>query len=49
MNTPQEFAALMRALRALPEGGGAALATLTRTSGSTFRRAGARMLVMADG
>lgn len=50
MNTPQEFAALLAALRELPgEGGGAALATLTRTHGSTFRRAGARMLVYADG
>lgn len=49
MNTPQEFAALHAALRALPPATGAALATLTRTSGSTFRRAGARMLVHADG
>ena len=50
MNTPQEFAALLAALRVLPiDGAGAALATLTRTSGSTFRRAGARMLVHADG
>ena len=49
MNTPQEFAALLAALRRLPgDGGGAALATLTRTAGSTFRRAGARMLVLAD-
>lgn len=50
MNTPHEFAALLTALRALPgAGGGAALATLTRTSGSTFRRAGARMLIVGDG
>jgi xanthine/CO dehydrogenase XdhC/CoxF family maturation factor len=56
MNTPQEFAELLRALRAVPlaaEAGGtpcgAALATITRTRGSTFRRAGARMLVLADG
>lgn len=50
MNTPHEFAALLTALRALPgAGGGAALATLTRTAGSTFRRAGARMLVVGDG
>lgn len=49
MNTPQEFSALLAALRRLPgDGGGAALATLTRTAGSTFRRAGARMLVLAD-
>lgn len=48
MNTPQEFAPLLAALRSLaPEG--AVLATLTRTSGSTFRRAGARMLIHADG
>lgn len=49
MNTPQEFAPLIAALRALPGVTGAALATLTRTRGSTFRRAGARMLVHADG
>lgn len=49
MNTPQEFAALLAGLRALPASGDGALATLTRTSGSTFRRAGARMLVHADG
>ena len=50
MNTPQEFAALLSALRALPgAGGNAALATLTRTAGSTFRRAGARMLIVGDG
>lgn len=54
MNTPQEFAELLRALRALgldagSAGDGAALATITRTRGSTFRRAGARMLVLADG
>jgi xanthine dehydrogenase accessory factor len=55
MNTPQEFAELLRALRALPLADGvdnataAALATITRTRGSTFRRAGARMLVLADG
>ena len=49
MNTPQEFAPLLAGLRALPCASGAALATLTRTSGSTFRRAGARMLVHGDG
>ena len=49
MNTPQEFAPLLAGLRGLPHATGAALATLTRTSGSTFRRAGARMLVYGDG
>lgn len=53
MNTPQEFAALYAGLRQLSDGGfaagGGALATLTRTRGSTFRRAGARMLVCGDG
>lgn len=56
MNTPQEFAELLRALRDVPLAGStdvsacaAALATITRTRGSTFRRAGARMLVLADG
>lgn len=49
MNTPQEFAPLLAALRGLPAPQGAALVTLTRTSGSTFRRAGARMLVYGDG
>lgn len=49
MNTPQEFAPLLAALRGLPTPQGAALVTLTQTSGSTFRRAGARMLVYGDG
>lgn len=49
MNTPQEFAPLLEGLRGLPQPSGAALATLIRTSGSTFRRAGARMLVYGDG
>lgn len=50
MNTPQEFAALLAALRALPaDQPDAAMVTLTRTQGSTFRRAGARMLVHGDG
>jgi xanthine dehydrogenase accessory factor len=52
MNTPQEFAALLAGVRALQASGfsgGAALATLTRTRGPVFRRAGARMLVLADG
>lgn len=52
MNTPQEFAPLLQAIRRLEAAGfagGAALATLVRTQGSTFRRAGARMLVLGDG
>lgn len=52
MNTPQEFAPLLAGLRRLEAAGfagGGALATLTRTRGSTFRRAGARMLVCGDG
>jgi xanthine/CO dehydrogenase XdhC/CoxF family maturation factor len=52
MNTPQEFHALLEGFRRLEQRrfeGGAALATLTRTRGSTFRRAGARMLVCGDG
>ncbi len=53
MNTPQEFGTLLAGLRRLGDSGfaqgGGALATLTQTSGSTFRRAGARMLVCGDG
>ena len=52
MNTPQEFGVLLEGFRRLERSGfagGAALATLTRTHGSTFRRAGARMLVCGDG
>lgn len=52
MNTPQEFAPLLEGIRRLENAGfagGAALATLTRTRGSTFRRPGARMLVLGDG
>jgi xanthine/CO dehydrogenase XdhC/CoxF family maturation factor len=52
MNTPQEFAPLLAGIRRLEAtgfAGGAALATLTRTKGSTFRRPGARMLVCGDG
>lgn len=52
MNTPQEFAPLLAGLRRVQARGfadGAALATLLRTQGSTFRRAGARMLVCGDG
>ena len=52
MNTPQEFAPLLAGLRRLADlnfAGGAAMATLTRTRGSTFRRPGARMLIGGDG
>ena len=52
MNATQEFPQLfaaVRQLRARPAPEPAALATIVRTSGSTFRRAGARMLVHADG
>ncbi|MFA5938126.1 MAG: XdhC family protein [Sinimarinibacterium sp.] len=52
MNTPHEFAVLAAALRRVQENefvGGAALATLVRTRGPVFRRAGARMLVLGDG
>jgi xanthine dehydrogenase accessory factor len=52
MNSPQEFERLHAAVRVLAESGftqPAALATITRTAGSTFRRAGASMLIRADG
>lgn len=52
MNVAQEFDPLYRAARALILGQrqeGAALATITQTRGSTFRRAGASMLVLRDG
>jgi len=52
MNTPQEFDELHRALARIEVEDGAtaaALVTIVRTRGSTFRRAGARMLVGADG
>ena len=52
MNVAQEFEPLYRAARSLPLGQGpcaAALVTITRTRGSTFRRAGASMLVLPDG
>lgn len=52
MNVAQEFDPLYRAARALPlETGvvGAVLATITQTRGSTFRRAGASMLVLRGG
>ncbi len=50
--SPQEFSDLhagLSRLRALDFAGGAALATLVQTRGPVFRRAGARMLVCADG
>lgn len=51
MNVAQEFDALYRAAKALKlrSGEGAALVTITQTRGSTFRRAGASMLVRRDG
>lgn len=52
MNVAQEFDSLYRAARALalgPGRDGAALVTITQTRGSTFRRAGASMLVLPDG
>lgn len=52
MNVAQEFDPLYRAARALPfvsATAEAALATITQTRGSTFRRAGASMLVLRDG
>lgn len=52
MNVAQEFEPLYRAAQALDlrgENGEAALVTITRTHGSTFRRAGASMLVHRDG
>ncbi|HKY93470.1 MAG TPA: XdhC family protein [Nevskiaceae bacterium] len=50
--TPHEFASLVAALNEWRDAGcadGAALATLVRTRGSAFRRAGACMLVHGDG
>ena len=52
MNVTQEFEPLYLAARALDLRGNAsqaALVTITRTQGSTFRRAGASMLVHRDG
>jgi xanthine dehydrogenase accessory factor len=52
MNVAQEFEPLYRAAQALDlrsDVGEAALVTITRTRGSTFRRAGASMLVHRDG
>ncbi|AIF48094.1 XdhC family protein [Dyella japonica] len=52
MNVAQEFEPLYHAARRLDlrgDTGEAALVTITRTQGSTFRRAGASMLVHRDG
>ena len=51
MNSAHELSTLIEALRTLRLDGQpkAALATLTRTWGSTFRRPGTRMLVLGDG
>ncbi|WP_302071014.1 XdhC/CoxI family protein [Fulvimonas sp. R45] len=50
MSSAAEWRALIDAVGGLPEGAPtAALATLIRTRGSTFRHAGTRMLVHADG
>ena len=51
MNSPHELALLIDALRGLHRADAprAALATLTRTRGSTFRRPGTHMLVREDG
>jgi xanthine/CO dehydrogenase XdhC/CoxF family maturation factor len=51
MNSAHELSTLINALRSLHRGDApkAALATLTRTRGSTFRRPGTRMLVFDDG
>lgn len=50
MNSPHEFRRLLDAAHALQSAGDAgALATLVRTVGSTYRRAGASMLVGANG
>lgn len=51
MNSAHELGTLIAALHDLHRDAGpkAALATLTRTRGSTFRRPGTRMLVLGDG
>jgi xanthine dehydrogenase accessory factor len=49
MNTPEEFAALYAGAHRLATTGGGAMATLLRTRGPVFRRAGARMLIGRDG
>jgi xanthine dehydrogenase accessory factor len=51
MNSAHELSTLIAALRRLHHDASAkaAMATLTRTRGSTFRRPGTRMLVLGDG
>jgi len=50
MNSAHELSILIEALRDVHhDAAKAALATLTRTRGSTFRRPGTRMLVLGDG
>jgi xanthine/CO dehydrogenase XdhC/CoxF family maturation factor len=49
MSSAAEWRALIGAVERLPDGTSAALATLVRTRGPTFRHAGTRMLVHADG
>lgn len=49
MSSAAEWRALIDAVEGLADGASAALATLIRTRGSTFRHAGTRMLVRADG
>ncbi len=52
MNSGQDFAAILNSFHKLESGsieGGAALATLTRSWGPTFRRPGAAMLILSDG
>ncbi|WP_370306167.1 XdhC family protein [Sinimarinibacterium flocculans] len=49
MNTPEEFAALHTGAHRLAATGGGAVATLLRTRGPVFRRAGTRMLIGRDG
>ncbi|MBN8736711.1 MAG: XdhC family protein [Xanthomonadales bacterium] len=49
MSSAAEWRALIDAVEGLADGASAAMATLIRTRGSTFRHAGTRMLVHADG
>ncbi len=49
MSSAAEWRALIDAVACLADGTVAAMATLTRTHGPTFRHAGTRMLVHADG
>lgn len=49
MSSAAEWRALIAAVERLPDGAAAALATLVRTRGPTFRHAGTRMLVHVDG